>query len=102
MMARAAASTSEAERMDAAVTLKMQTDLAHGQESLYEYNRSRSMCAKHYCLAYTRCTGSGLEQFAGLRGHCGERILGFLAARNDLSHFLRHHLDDFHVVDSRK
>ncbi|CAB3808864.1 hypothetical protein LMG28614_06895 [Paraburkholderia ultramafica] len=36
MMARAAASTSEAECTDAVVTLKMQTDLAHRRESMYE------------------------------------------------------------------
>jgi hypothetical protein len=37
MMARAAVSTSEAECTDAVVTLKMQTDLAHRRESMYEY-----------------------------------------------------------------
>ena len=36
MMARAAVSTSEAECTDAVVTLKMQTDLAHRRESMYE------------------------------------------------------------------
>jgi hypothetical protein len=54
MMARAAVSTSEAECTDAVVTLKMQTDLAHRRESMYEYRAAtHSVCQNKRKLAQT-------------------------------------------------
>jgi hypothetical protein len=46
MMARAAASTLEAECTDAVVTLKMQTDLAHRRESMYGYRGAAILSVK--------------------------------------------------------
>jgi hypothetical protein len=48
MMARAAVSTSEAECTDAVVTLKMQTDLAHRRESMYEYKTAADTSLRHH------------------------------------------------------
>jgi hypothetical protein len=54
MMARAAACTSEAECTDAVVTFKMQTDLAHRRESMYEYRfAAHPVCQNKRNIAQT-------------------------------------------------
>jgi hypothetical protein len=71
MMARAAASTSEAECTDAVVTLKMQTDLAHRRESMYECR-----AATHPVHQNTRTSGAKgavhVDKFGTRFAHCAK------------------------------
>ncbi|CAB3670893.1 hypothetical protein LMG27174_02150 [Paraburkholderia rhynchosiae] len=62
MLARAAASTSEAECTDAVVTLKMQTNLAHRRESMYGYWPSTALTGTKMFLA------PGDTDFAAITG----------------------------------